>query len=784
MNRTFKRIFALLLTAAMMLALCACGDKAPAENNTQETEPEYIYTSSYKTITSDNKTSYYPSYVDETGFYCNVQEVVGKNIPEGAVEEWEGQYDVYETFMYRIDFDGNITKLDGYAPIKVDSEHDVNSYIQDMCSDGSDGFIVFENAYSYWVDAPEGVTEEDYEYYDYYNYEEHYYLRHLDSNGAEISAVEIANSSSLGDGNYFYINDVKSDKDGNIYLACDEKGIQVYDSNLNPKTTIEVDNWVEQFCNTPDGRVGMLQWGETDYELRMIDSATMKFADAYTLPGNAYGAMPGGGDYDLYYTSGVSFYGFDLETGKEERIFSWIACDVDNDRMGTTYVRDDGSVVGISNNWDSNLENVTSELVTISKVPYDSVPHKATITLATQYLDYNIRSYIIDFNRNNPSARIDVREYNDIDQLNTEIMAGTYPDIIDTNTIPLDRLIARGLLEDLYPYIEADKEINVNDIFPAVLKAAENDGKLYATISNFSVQTVVGAASVVGDTPGWTYEDLYAAISTMPEGCTIFDNYFTRDTVLNYCLYLESNNLVNWETGECNFDNQTFKSMLEFAKRFPAEFDWENEEYVDSYEAISQGKQMLLNAYIYSLEDVMQYPGLFGGDMTFIGFPTYDGVGSMLQLENRYAMFNTCTNKDAAWQFMRIMFTEKYQSSNYSLPTNMKVFDSKLKEAMTPTYRTDENGNFVLDENGNKIEEPKYTMGWGENEVEIYALSQEMADQIRSIIDNCTRILHYDEQLFATVWEESAPFFEGQKTVDDVAKLIQNKVSIYVNEQR
>lgn len=781
MNRKIKKIFALLLIAAMVFSLCACGDKKPSGGGEQEATPEYIYSSSYKTI-AKNDASYYPSYADETGFYCTVQEVVGKDIPEGKVEEWEGQYDVYETFMYRIDFDGNVTKLDGYSPIKVDSEHDVSSYIQDMCSDGNGGFIVYENAYSYWVDAPEGVTENDPEYYDYYNYEEHYYLRRLDSNGAEISSTEIAADNS--NGRYFYINDIKSDKNGNIYLACDDQGIKVYDNNFNPKTTIEVENWVDQLCNTPDGNVGMLQWNENGYELRMIDPASMKFTDTYTLPGNAYNAMPGGGDYDLYYTSGVSFYGYDLETGKEERIFSWIACDVDNDRMGATYVRDDGSVVGITNNWDSNWENVTSELVTISKVPYDSVPHKATITLATRYLDYSIRSYIIDFNRNNPSTRIDVKEYNDIDQLNTEIMAGNYPDIIDTNTIPLDRLIARGLLENLYPYIEADPEINVNDIFPAVLKAAETDGKLYATVSNFTVQTVVGAASVVGDTPGWTYEDLYAAIATMPEGCTIFDNYFTRDTVLNYCLYLESSNLVNWETGECNFDSQTFKGMLEFAKRFPAEFDWDNEEYVDSYEAISQGKQMLLNAYIYSFDDVMQYPGLFGGDMTFIGFPTYDGVGSMLQLENQYAMFNTCANKDAAWQFLRIMFTEKYQSSNYSLPTNMKVFDAKLKEAMTPTYRTDENGNFILDADGNKIEDPKYTMGWGEHEIKIYALSQEMADQVRSVIDNCTRILHYDDQLYSTVWEESAPFFEGQKTADDVARLIQNKVSIYVNEQR
>ena len=38
--------------------------------------------------------------------------------------------------------------------------------------------------------------------------------------------------------------------------------------------------------------------------------------------------------------------------------------------------------------------------------------------------------------------------------------------------------------------------------------------------------------------------------------------------------------------------------------------------------------------------------------------------------------------------------------------------------------------------------------------------------------------------IFEIVSEEAAAFFQGQKTAEDVAKLIQSKANIFVNEQR
>lgn len=784
---------ALLFVLVMMFSLCACGDKNGSNNNSNNPGTTvggseatgFTYISEYTPITNKSKNGFYSNYSDENGFYCSVSEVVGKNIPEGKTEEYEGQYDVYETRLYRIGFDGKVDFMSEYAPMTIESEHKSNSYIQSFCSDGNGGLVVLENVNIYWSEAPEGVDENDSEYWDYYRYEEYYYLRHLESTGKEISSALIGSNSSKNNGQYFYVYDVDTDKDGNVYMACDSEGVKVCDLNGNVLFAVASDSWIDSLVRLPDGRVAGMQWSENGYEINVIDVNSHSFSEKYSISGNAYNLQPGGGDYDFYYSSGVSFYGYDLDSGKEERLFNWIACDVDNDRIGSVYVDSNGDIYAISNSWDANWENVTSELVKVFPVPSNTLPEKQVITLATANLDYNLRPFLIDFNRKSNTVRIDVKEYSDVDQLNTEIMAGNYPDLIDSNTIPLERLAAKGLLEDLYPYMEKDSEIKRENFFPNILAAAELDGKLYSTLSSFSVQSVVGASSIVGDTPGWTYEDLYAAIGGMPEGCTIFDNYFERDTVLRYCMYLEGSNLVNWSTGDCNFDSRTFKSILEFANRFPTSFDWDNEEYMDSYEAIAAGKQMLLNAYIYSFEDVMQYPALFNNQLTFIGFPTYDGVGNMIMLDNRYAMFNTCRDKEAGWYFLRTLFTKDYQSTCYDLPVNMELFEERIADSMNPKYRKDADGNFVLDKNGEKIEEPKYTMGLSNGDsIEIYSLSEEMAQTVRDVVTGTTKILNNDMEIFDIVYTESAPFFAGQKSADDVARLIQNKVSIYVNEQR
>ena len=95
----------------------------------------------------------------------------------------------------------------------------------------------------------------------------------------------------------------------------------------------------------------------------------------------------------------------------------------------------------------------------------------------------------------------------------------------------------------------------------------------------------------------------------------------------------------------------------------------------------------------YSLDDLLYNDFYFGGDATYIGYPTSSGVGSMMMLSSGFAMSSKCRDKDAAWAFLRTILSEEYQEDIWGMPINKNAFDKKLKEAMTVEYQKDADAN-------------------------------------------------------------------------------------------
>ncbi|MFB0919679.1 MAG: hypothetical protein QMB62_02165, partial [Oscillospiraceae bacterium] len=124
------------------------------------------------------------------------------------------------------------------------------------------------------------------------------------------------------------------------------------------------------------------------------------------------------------------------------------------------------------------------------------------------------------------------------------------------------------------------------------------------------------------------------------------------------------------------------------------------------------------------------------------------------------------------------LLTEEYQDNlSWGYPISQKAFDKKLADAMKQEYTTDENGN--------KVPVSRGGMSMGDGiQVDFYALTQEEADQIKALVNSVDHTAVYDQSLTDIITEESAYFFSGEKTVDQVADIIQSRMTIYVNEQR
>lgn len=826
MKNNIKKLAALVLALVMVLSLCACGDSSSSgDSAAKEETPEYVYHTDFQDLLTDCDHYLNPRVYTANGFYATSYEKVGEREPyDGEVAEYEGQFDVYSTVLYFVDFSGAVSKLTSYVPIDVntlitdgtfgDEALDLTgvrsfysgSDIYGITSTDDGKLIVVESAYLSYNNAPESVEKYSDEYYNYSQYKSAYFIRSIDQNGNILTSAKV----DISDEQYINAYNMCVASDGNVVCGSDG-GIVVIgmDGSIVSTITSEEDLYIDTMVKLKDGRICGAVYGSEGMELRVIDTANSTIGDTLPLPSECYNPMTGNGEYDLYYTSGSYFYGIkyseDQQTCENVKLFNWINCDIDSNDISSFLVREDGSVVVVINEYDSDDENYDITLATISLVPYDSVPHKQEITLAAQYIQWDMRSKVVKFNRHNDQYRIVVKDYSEFNteddysagltKLTTELLAGNVPDIIDLSGLPYEQLAAKGLLADLYELIDADSELSRDDFFPNVLKALEVDGGLYSTVTGFSLTTVIGAASVVGDEPGWTYDEFNAALATMREynpECEPFDIYTTREDILRICLQLDMNNYVNWATGEVNFDNDSFIGLLNFAANFPETFDYDNYEYSpddNTDNRIADGRQMLVSTSIYSVDSVMYNDTYFGGESVFVGYPTLDGSsGNLFSIDGGYAISAKSANKDAAWSFLREFFTEDYQSHKgnvYNIPANINAYNARVEDYMTPEYEKDADGNYRLDEDGNKIPIPRISYGTENGVIDFYALTQEQADKLYQAITSTTAVYdYYTDSIFDIVVEQSQAFFAGQKSAEDVAKLVQSKANIYVNEQR
>lgn len=806
-----KKVLSLILALCMVLALCACGkssEKAKSEGTSsaaatpipKSDAPEgYAYKSSFKVLSEGSKDYLNVLYYGNEGFYSSINEVVGqRELREGEEYTYDGQLDIMQAkLVYTSYADGKTTVLDAYVPLEApleggegQYEYQSNAYINGLTVTPEGDIYVIEVLYEYWFTEPD-VSYDNPDYWNYYKYSQTYYLSKLNDKGEKISSTPITVSDED------YISKLVIDKDGNFLINGSEY-IRGFDSEGNVSYEIPSGGYVDSINRMDDGTLYAMIWPDNGSQtLYKIDTDAKKLIECCKCPIDAYNVTSGGGDYPLYYNSGVTFFGLDAETGEAHKLFNWIDLDINGDNIARAMVLSDGRIVSTASTYDPDDNTFTVNLFTVEKVPADQIPVKQSLTLATQYLGYEAKNSIIEFNRRNDKYRIDVIDYSEYNteedytagttKMKTEIMAGNVPDMIDLSSMPVTLFASKGILEDLYPYI--DRDFNRSDYFENVLKACEVNGKLYTTIPGFSVSTLVGASSVVGDTPGWTYDEFNAALASMPEGCTALEKYTTRDQILNTCLGLDIQDFVNWETGEVNFNNEEFMDLLKFAKSFPETFDWENFDYSDeksTAQRIASGEQMLEMVSVYSIDDIMYSGNDFGGiPTTYVGYPTNNGTGNMIYVDSGFAMTSACSDKEAAWSFLKIFFSEDYQKTIYNLPIIRSLFEKQLSKAMTPNYVKDKDGNIVVDENGEKKMAPRYTVQNAKGEWEdIYCLSEQQGNALRELVETTTKKASNDEAISSIVREEAAAFFSGQKSVEEIAKLIQSKANIYVNEQR
>ena len=812
-----KRILSICFALVLLFGVLAGCSKNEAQTTDDTKKTEQSDTEDKTSTQFAYQAQYFdlPENVQWVGRSCVSGDTLyfTASVPDGGKETYtdengeEISYDTYGEVIFRFDLDtGECVQLDKYVAEPVVENPDMpdgvtmnpdgsmqtfnsSTNIQTMAA-GADGTLwLFRQTSRYTDDGTEGDSISE--------------LIQLDAHGTLLRTITPVSEEETDDTDswrYSYIDSILSDDKGYVY-TYDHQTVNVYGPDGSFVFSKSGDELNGQICQLSASEVGMTtSSADGKMVFKQLDPETKDWGKETPVSSRAWNILPGNDVYAYFFMDNGNIFGERRDTGEVEKVVDWMACDVDSSYINSDQFGflSDGRIVAVTYDYSDDGPS-KQQILVLNRVDAASVQTKTELTLACINLDYNLRSQIVRFNKNNPDYRIVVKDYSEymtdddynagLTKLNTEIISGKVPDILaNSMSLPIRQYAAKGLLEDLWPYIDADPEYSRDKLMTQPIHAIQTDGKLYQLPTCFGITTAVGLGKIVGGYPTWTLADVNDALSKLPEGATVFNKYYTQAEMLKYCIAMNAENFMNWQDGTCSFDSDEFRALLEFVKPFPAEYDWQSdaEEYESDYTRLKNGKQLLYPTSISDFDSIYYMFATLDHDVRFIGFPREDGSsGNAFNASCTLSISTACRDKSGAWAFVRSTLSPDFQNSLWGFPILKSAFDAKAKQAMTQDYVMDENGERVLDENGDPIPISTGGMSYGDEPmIELYAVTQEQFDAVMALIDSTTSFVDYDLNVLSIISDEAAGYLAGSKTVEEASKLIQSRVSLYIQEQK
>ena len=177
------------------------------------------------------------------------------------------------------------------------------------------------------------------------------------------------------------------------------------------------------------------------------------------------------------------------------------------------------------------------------------------------------------------------------------------------------------------------------------------------------------------------------------------------------------------------------------------------------------------------LLDYVGSKAAMGGEICLPGVLGGDGSAAFVK-EPGLAVSASCKAPEAAWSFVRTLLTEEYQAgarSGLCLPSNRAVLEALLEARSLGEGWSEQ--HYLIPGQG--------TQSYAPGSVGGESFTREDAQLLLAAIDGAKGLYGaQDEELLGIVNEETGRFFAGDCTAEQCAAVIQDRVSIYINERR
>ena len=457
--------------------------------------------------------------------------------------------------------------------------------------------------------------------------------------------------------------------------------------------------------------------------------------------------------YDLLLYDDRAVYGYSFAAQKNdsgsagEELFTWMDSDINGYFVTNLYLLEDGRLCATVSDWI----NDDRAIVTLERTKAEQAPKRENLVLVTVNGGSDLAAMAVKFNRGNSRYHVAVKSYNSLTDLYNAILTKEPMDLIDLSGINVKRLCSQGLLENLAPYVDQSEMFERSDFVDGILNVYTFDNTLVGIPSEFMVRTVVGNGAQINNKAGLTLEELFSLADRYP-GAKAFDGV-TKEEVMQYLMMFNEDTFIDWDAGTCHFDSELFKEVLEYVSQFPDSVENGRDEEPLSTK-IQKGEVLFTVAELYPPDIFRGYVKMFGEEASCVGFPTADGRGGHLLLtDDAYAIAAVSEHKEAAWYFIEDSLTQEKKGELYeylfiSYPTLKKTLNERVEATIEREYLTWDEVNIMLE----------------------------------LIPDAMPFFSVKDDEIIKIINEEAPAYYSGQKRIDDVVSVVQNRAQLYVDE--
>lgn len=432
----------------------------------------------------------------------------------------------------------------------------------------------------------------------------------------------------------------------------------------------------------------------------------------------------------------------------------------------------------------TNASKQASEFYIVQLTKAAKSPHagKTILTLyAGEYVNATTYDAILKYNETNRDYYIVVTEkydkandYNDSavntsilnagsnmsNELAMDIINGEGPDIF-LNTSELGQLNNDRYLVDLSTYFS---DLSSDKYFTNVVEASRFDGKLYQMPVCFSVAGISTDEKYAGRSGvGFTFEEYKEFVSGPMNGNDVLGTgqvqYFTG-------LFNGMSDMFI-KDGKADFACDEFRELAKYVN--------ENvpDKVVADDEADAVEYEKTCYSTFYGMMDYFSAIAKHNGDVTILGKPSSDGRGPMAKAYTSVAVSADATDVNACVEFIKILLSDEIQEE-LALSEHFVLNRAAFRDygMMAVECFNGPSGDWMFDSGSN-----------GSPDDTRRAFSESDIDRLETIILSCSRVSSIDSAINNILVEEMPAYFKGQKNLDEVIEIAQDRAQKVLDER-